>query len=571
MNADGSNQTNLTHSPNTSDWTPAWSPDDSKIAYTRWTEAYQDYIYIMNADGTDPHPITGSEHNESPVWSPDGTRIAFNSNRGGRLRNVYVMGADGSNPTRLTDHDEWPTDWRSPILSTDAYEPDNICTQARPITANGSAQTHNFHTESDVDWVKFTAIAGTWYEIRTENLDVNADTVLELYGSDCSTLTAIDDDSGGGLASRIVWVAPTNGRQYVKIRPYNEARTGIGSSYNLSINTISPQGIALYVRDQRGTGAANARVEVYSDTNWRYDFATTTSPGGYLYLNLADGEYTLTAASEDDRFVLVRENVTAPTSLSMSAEDTYAINLYATLPDGLPMANADVYFQPYPASQGGVGTTDERGHLQFNVTPGRYNGFVWDRDDLVYLSRTNLNIQRSTSLYFDARNLPVGQMIVGLSSVSQAWVVPFGTHTTWGPIFEVADGASLTLTEDSYDFWDWLTKSAGGNDQWYYFLTSPGSFVIPAGGTNTYHAGGAISASTQTQQEMYHPGQDVLVQNVFRDAFGNRIPECVLRSPFPKYAISRRGERRTEPGIKNTFARYRTTRCESHEASTAIG
>ena len=114
MSADGSNQTNLTRDPSTADWQPDWSPDDSKIAFTRWTEAYHDYVYVMNTDGTGAHPITGNEHNEHPVWSPDGARIAFNSGRGGRLRNVYVMGADESNPTRLTDRDDWATDWRVP-------------------------------------------------------------------------------------------------------------------------------------------------------------------------------------------------------------------------------------------------------------------------------------------------------------------------------------------------------------------------------------------------------------------------------------------------------------------------
>jgi Tol biopolymer transport system component len=111
MNADGSNQTNLTRTSSINEVLPDWSPDDSKIGYARWSEAYHDYIYVVNADGTGAHPITGDEHNEHPVWSPDGTRIAFNSGRGGRLRNIYVMSADGSNPIRLTDRDEWATDW----------------------------------------------------------------------------------------------------------------------------------------------------------------------------------------------------------------------------------------------------------------------------------------------------------------------------------------------------------------------------------------------------------------------------------------------------------------------------
>ena len=77
MNADGSNQVNVTNSPNTCDWLPDWSPDDSKIAFTRWTTPYEEYIYVMNADGTDAHAVTGNEYNSHAVWSHDVYFICF--------------------------------------------------------------------------------------------------------------------------------------------------------------------------------------------------------------------------------------------------------------------------------------------------------------------------------------------------------------------------------------------------------------------------------------------------------------------------------------------------------------
>jgi len=127
MNADGSNQVNLTNSPGFVEWMPDWSPDDSKIAYTRWVNPYEEYIYVMNADGTGDHPLTGSEFNSYSVWSPDGTKIAFHSSRAGMLRNVFVMNANGLNPKRLTYDDDWPTDWWSadvlPIANTPTHTP----------------------------------------------------------------------------------------------------------------------------------------------------------------------------------------------------------------------------------------------------------------------------------------------------------------------------------------------------------------------------------------------------------------------------------------------------------------
>jgi hypothetical protein len=62
---------------------PAWSPDGSKIAYTRIYEAERTggghELWIVNADGTDPARVRleSDVSVREPRWSPDGTQIAF--------------------------------------------------------------------------------------------------------------------------------------------------------------------------------------------------------------------------------------------------------------------------------------------------------------------------------------------------------------------------------------------------------------------------------------------------------------------------------------------------------------
>ena len=49
MNADGTNQTQLTMDPGF-DAYPSWSPDGTKIAFTRAGDSFAD-VYVMDAGG----------------------------------------------------------------------------------------------------------------------------------------------------------------------------------------------------------------------------------------------------------------------------------------------------------------------------------------------------------------------------------------------------------------------------------------------------------------------------------------------------------------------------------------
>jgi TolB protein len=56
----------------------------------------------MNADGSNQRNLTRNPAKDvRPSWSPDGRRIAFVSDRDGRLE-AHVMNADGSGQRSLT-------------------------------------------------------------------------------------------------------------------------------------------------------------------------------------------------------------------------------------------------------------------------------------------------------------------------------------------------------------------------------------------------------------------------------------------------------------------------------------
>jgi TolB protein len=106
MDADGGNVTRLTESE-AFDGYPNWSPDGKKIAFLSGRDGDAE-IYVMNPDGSDQTNLTNSPDSQESLqgdfsWSPDSKQILFHSNQSGDVE-VYVMDADGSNPTNLTNN-----------------------------------------------------------------------------------------------------------------------------------------------------------------------------------------------------------------------------------------------------------------------------------------------------------------------------------------------------------------------------------------------------------------------------------------------------------------------------------
>ena len=84
-----------------------WSPDGTKLAFA----GLPDHgggggwdIYVIDADGGDPRPLTFNETDEgSPRWSPDGHTLAFDryDYDTHSVVGVFLMDADGSNERML--------------------------------------------------------------------------------------------------------------------------------------------------------------------------------------------------------------------------------------------------------------------------------------------------------------------------------------------------------------------------------------------------------------------------------------------------------------------------------------
>jgi eukaryotic-like serine/threonine-protein kinase len=111
---------------------PRFSPDGSKIAFTKWIGPVRPDnsitaagVWIMNADGTSPvqitqHRIPTSSEDMSPSWSPDGKTLAFARQNittdpvNGQA--IFMAQIDGSDVHQVTP---WELDANSPNWSPD--------------------------------------------------------------------------------------------------------------------------------------------------------------------------------------------------------------------------------------------------------------------------------------------------------------------------------------------------------------------------------------------------------------------------------------------------------------------
>jgi Tol biopolymer transport system component len=148
VNSDGSELVRLSDGPG--DGEPAWSPDGSRIAFSRRHGESQD-IYIVDADGSNLVRRTNGNKNMSPSWSPDGVWIAFTGCCTTGSADVYKMKSDddGTSPIRIVNrrgYDAEPTwspdgsrvafvsDWTAYDFTYDIYITDPAGSEPAQVT-----------------------------------------------------------------------------------------------------------------------------------------------------------------------------------------------------------------------------------------------------------------------------------------------------------------------------------------------------------------------------------------------------------------------------------------------------
>lgn len=124
MNADGSEQINLTNSPTISETNPVWSPDGSRIAFVSDIGAFNQDIWVMNADGSNLVRVTQQTAWQfGPTWSPGGTQLAFTRQVPGNLISLQFDIIVIDLTTGVEMDISRPVDFGGVLLDADEFEP----------------------------------------------------------------------------------------------------------------------------------------------------------------------------------------------------------------------------------------------------------------------------------------------------------------------------------------------------------------------------------------------------------------------------------------------------------------
>jgi V8-like Glu-specific endopeptidase len=295
-----------------------------------------------------------------------------------------------------------------------------------------------------------------------------------------------------------------------------------------SISITGETGLHVHVQDAQGNPIEGAWAFAMThsgdgipDCEWGDEAGTDAS--GDVTLDVEAGNYTLVVSNGGGtNFLVVREGVSAPGSVTVDPAGTVLVNLSAKKVDGSLLRNGAVHIQPFCWAKV-VGNTGETGSCELLVTPGVYNVFVWWGDPY-YLYRQNVDLTASSSIMMDASQMDVGSLNVSVATperFSHADVTFWPGFVWTSPCIGVHPSETIYLNAGSYDMGGCLFV-ADGDGEWHFRFDLDEVVIYPNDSTGI-DMGGDLALTTTADNRPYDPGDTVYVFNSLTDSYGHQL------------------------------------------------
>jgi Tol biopolymer transport system component len=337
MNADGSAETIVTSTDQCSgDSGPAWSPDGSRLAFSRCNNAdFNPNLYLVNADGSGLTALQADpERAETfPAWAPEGTRLTYTlgecSGTDVMIPEIFAIDATGALRTQLTSNSvvDAASDWSpngSSILFTKGANAScsgtDVAGDLYTIDAVGGNERRLTNTP-DIEFFGTYSPDGTRiaYARSNQNLPgVPFSDVIVVMNADGSSPTQItpnvisaDRPTWSPDGTRIAFAGFIRGgsapEQIFVVNVDGTGLTEITSSSSISRVTPSWQHFSI---SGKVTGNTNGLPVTVTLAGTLTRVAKTDAAGNYIFGNLTPGgNYTVTPTSTSFAFTPVKIDV----------------------------------------------------------------------------------------------------------------------------------------------------------------------------------------------------------------------------------------------------------------------
>ena len=147
--------------------------------------------------------------------------------------------------------------WRQrEVTLGDAYEPDDACTEAIPLSANNASQRHGFLGSGDVDWVRVELAPGASYALVASEFSGN---VLPTFSARANCTGVSFGQAPISFGGEVVLPLTTEngfdpGVYWIKVSNTSPDGNGANSGYKLTLRMTQRARLAILVAGRNATG-----------------------------------------------------------------------------------------------------------------------------------------------------------------------------------------------------------------------------------------------------------------------------------------------------------------------------